>query len=477
MADPLAPRQLNPLERVLKLFADVRPGEGLLAVVMMVNILLLMFSYYIIKTAREPLILTSDGGAELKSYASGYMAITLIIVLPAYNWLTSKVDTRRLLFSITGFFLLCIQGFFFALQAELSIGVPFFIWVGIFSLSTIALFWSFANEVYTREAGERLFPIIGIGMTGGAFGGSFLAKELFGDEVAPGIVLQVAAALLLAHGALYVVVLLFPQVKKALGGEEDALVPTPYRGEEPGEEPRGHKTEPEREKKSGLRASLEGFELLVRKPYIGFIAALILLLNVVNTTGEYILASYVVELADAELAAGTITDKGAFIGAFYGDFFLWVNVAGVALQAFVASRLVKYFGIAGVLFALPFVAGTTYLLAAMGVGFVVFRWSKSAENATDYSVMNTARAMLWLPTTREEKYTAKQTIDTLIVRLGDLLSAGLVFAGTEWLDLSTRGFAWTNLGLVGAWFGLAWLLLRSYKHLAAQKELEAPAAA
>jgi len=454
------------LDAFLKLFADVRAGEGLLAVVFMVTILLLMFSYYIIKTAREPLILAS-GSAELKSYASGYMAVALVIVLPAFNWLTSRVSTKRLLFAVTGFFLLCIQGFYVALRAEMDVGVPFFIWVGIFSLSTIALFWSFANEVYTRDEGERLFPIVGIGMTGGAFGGSFLAKQLFGDEVSPGVVLQVAAALLLGHGALYAWILRFAKVRSALSdGEEDHEVDhKPFHGQEPGEEP---VVLPDPEKKTGIRAALEGFELLFRKRYIGLIAVLILLLNVVNTTGEYILSSYVVDMAD-ELGLEDAA-RGAYIGEFYGDFFLWVNIAGVTLQAFVASRLVKFFGIGGVLFALPIVAGASYFLAALGVGFVMFRWAKTAENSTDYSIMNTARAMLWLPTTREEKYAGKQTIDTLVVRLGDLLSAGLVFVGTEWLRLSTQGFAWANVVIVGIWIGLAWLLLRSYNSLAGDVE-------
>ena len=178
MPDPLeppaapldVPKRPTPLDSFLKLFADVRAGEGLLAVVLMVTIFMLMISYYVIKTAREPLIL-AGGSAELKTYASGYMAAALVVVLPGYNWLITKVSTKRLLFAVTAFFLLCIQVFFFALQAGLSIGTPFFIWVGIFSLSTIALFWSFANEIYTRDQGERLFPIVGIGMTGGAFAG------------------------------------------------------------------------------------------------------------------------------------------------------------------------------------------------------------------------------------------------------------------------------------------------------------------
>jgi ATP:ADP antiporter, AAA family len=92
----------------------------------------------------------------------------------------------------------------------------------------------------------------------------------------------------------------------------------------------------------------------------------------------------------------------------------------------------------------------------------VIRWTKITENATDYSVMNTARQLVWLPTSRDEKYKAKQAIDTFFVRAGDVLVAGLVFAGTHWLALSVRGFALANVGLIVAWLTIAFLLLREY---------------
>jgi len=97
------------------------------------------------------------------------------------------------------------------------------------------------------------------------------------------------------------------------------------------------------------------------------------------------------------------------------------------------------------------------------------RWAKTAENATDYSVMNTARQLLWLPTSREEKYKAKQAIDSFFVRLGDLTAAFVVFAGTSWLALEARGFAIVNAVFVLAWLGLAFVLVRENRRLSAAK--------
>jgi AAA family ATP:ADP antiporter len=202
-------------------------------------------------------------------------------------------------------------------------------------------------------------------------------------------------------------------------------------------------------------------------PYILLIVALLVVLNVVNTTGEFILSRLVVERAQALAAADASFAKADYIGAFYGSYFLWVNVAAVLLQAFVASRLVKYFGLAGVLLALPLVALGAYGFVALGATLSIVRWAKTAENSTDYSVMNTARQLLWLPTSREEKYKAKQAADSFFVRLGDLAAALVVFSGTTWFALDASGFATVNIAFIVLWLVIAVALVRWNRRLVA----------
>ena len=83
--------------------------------------------------------------------------------------------------------------------------------------------------------------------------------------------------------------------------------------------------------------------------------------------------------------------------------------------------------------------------------------------------MNTARQLLWLPTSREEKYKAKQAIDSFFVRLGDLTAAFVVFAGTSWLALEARGFAIVNVVFVMLWLALAYVLWRENRRLSAAR--------
>ena len=109
---------------------------------------------------------------------------------------------------------------------------------------------------------------------------------------------------------------------------------------------------------------------------------------------------------------------------------------------------------------LPLIALGGYAFIAAGAGFAVVRWIKTAENATDYSIMNTARQLLWLPTTRAEKYKAKQAIDTFFVRMGDVISAAVVFVGTGVLHLAPHQFAVANVMLTLTWLVVALLILR-----------------
>lgn len=437
------------LDRFLRLFSDVRTGEGLTALAMLVSIFLLLVSYYVLKVVREPLILATPDGAALKSYASAGQAIVLMGFVPFYSWFSSRVDRRNLILAIGVFFLVCIELFALGVVADVPyLGIAFFIWVGIFSLSLIAQFWAFANDLYDKGAGERLFPIIGIGATVGSWLGSKAAEQLFAQKLEVEVILQVAAALLAIHVALLVLI---------------------HRRE-------SRRTHHRHEEKEAL-SKAGGFGLVFKSRYLLLMAVLFLILNVVNTIGEYIVSANVSAALPDALAAAGLGDRApdapevkafakAYFGAFYGSYFSWVNVVAVALQMFVVSRIVKVVGLRGVILLLPIVSFSAYgLIGAIG-GLAITRWAKTAENAIDYSVMNTGRAMLWLPTSREEKYKAKQAIDTFFVRFGDVTAAGVVFVGKEVLALAAPSFALANMVLVALWFFVALVLLREHARIA-----------
>ena len=438
-------RAPGPLDRALRPFGDVRAGEGATVLLMCLNVFLLLMAYYILKTVREPLILLA-GGAELKSYAAAFQALTLIGYVPLYGWAASRLPRQRFLMAVVLFFVGCIQLFVMGRLLHVPyVGFAFFVWVGIFSLTTIAQFWSYANEIYSRPEGERLFPLIAVGSAAGAPLGAALAEHLFGLGVRPFAMMEIAAGLLLLHLGLYRVV----NARVSAGAAKAAQEPM----------------------KAG-----NGFAMVLHSRYLGLIALLLVLLNLVNTVGEYILGNAVVVAANAKVAAGAGFDKEAFIGEFYGNYFFWTNLATILIQAFVVSRIVKRFGMKGVLLALPIVSLLAYGTAAAGAGLIALLYVKIAENSTDYSVNNTAKQMLWLPTNREEKYKAKQAIDTFFVRFGDMLAAGVVFLGTHVIREGVAGFARVNILIVVLAIVVALLLLREYRRLTAAAPAAGPVA-
>ena len=141
-------------------------------------------------------------------------------------------------------------------------------------------------------------------------------------------------------------------------------------------------------------------------------------------------------------------------------------------QAFLVSRILKWIGVRGALFILPLVALGSYTLMAFVPIFSVIRVAKILENSTDYSIQNTARHALFLPTSREAKYKAKQTIDSFFVRVGDMLVAGVVFLGAETFALSTRTFAILNIGFVLITLAIVANIYREHKRITADAPAE-----
>jgi len=152
----------NPLEKLLNLFTEVNAGEGLSAILLTFNVFLIFTAYYIMKPVREALIL-SGGGAVVKSYTAAGQVILLLGAVPLYAWLASRFPRMRLINVVTVFFTACLIVFYILALSHVPLGIVFFLWIGIFNLMVPAQFWAFSNDIYTPEAGKRLFVIIAFG--------------------------------------------------------------------------------------------------------------------------------------------------------------------------------------------------------------------------------------------------------------------------------------------------------------------------
>jgi AAA family ATP:ADP antiporter len=464
----------NPLERFLGIFTEVRAGEGGLALSMGFLVFLLLTAYYLIKPVREALIL-QQGSAEAKSYLSAVMAVLLYFLVQGYAKLVSRYERTRLITVVTLIFIACLVIFWILSRLGVPyLGYAFFVWVGIFSVMVVAQFWSYANDVYSNEAGKRLFPLVGFGSVFGSFVGALLADWLL-EKVNVYEMLLIAAALL----GVYIVITNLISLK--VWGRQQIRV-----GQQSLESWLG-------ERKARKEKEKLAFGVLKEHKYLWYIAMLVLVLNLVNTTGEYILGRLVrdsgaqqVEQAVSEAtAAGTDLQYGgrvlgppqseaaraellqSWIGNFYASFFTWVNLVAMVLQLFVVSRLVRVGGIRVALLWLPIVALGTYGLILFLPMLKFARIGKTVENASDYSINKTTLQMLFLPTSRDVKYKAKQAIDSFFHRVGDVASAIVVFVGTMLLHLDARGFALANILFIAGWFFLVRGIVSEHREIEA----------
>ncbi len=481
----------SPLDRFLRLFADVRAGEGLTALLLSTNVFLLLACYYILKSIRDGLILAGSG-AEIKSYTSAAQVLVLAAAVPLYAKLADRVPRRRLINIVTMVFAASFAGFAIPVLLGFNIGVVFFVWVAVFGVMIIAQFWSFANDLYNKEEGERLFPLVAFGQSlGGVVGATYTSMVVGSLGIAP--LLVIAAAILAAQ----VVITNYVDARERRVKETHVPVDQSsaqltatgtiplaevqrlldrFSGEpsEPDATAPGETEEPPPPASVEKKPDTSGaFALVFRSRYLLMIGILMLLLNFVNTTGGYILDK-VVEVAAADaIASGAAggMDEAAFISAYMAQFYAVVNLVALLVQLFVVSRVVKYLGVAVGLMILPMISLGAYSLIAFYPVLTYIRWAKTAENATDYSLNNTVRNILFLPTTREQKYKAKQVIDSFFVRVGDTLSATLVLVGTTFLAFNLDVFAKVNLAAVVLWLILAFMIGKEYRKQVAANEL------
>jgi AAA family ATP:ADP antiporter len=427
---PTPPEKKTFVERLLSPFAEVRHNEAASVLLMTLLMFLVLAAYYLLKTAREVFILT-EGGAEVKSYSSAGQAILLLGLVPAYGAFASRVNRVRLVKWVTLFFASNLVLFVLAVRAGLHVGIVYFLWVGIFNLMAIAQFWAFANDLYTQEQGKRLFPLIGIGSSLGAWLGSVRAGYLV-SSAGPTRLLIGAGVVLV--GCAFLAQLVDRVTTRDASSAHAAEV----------EKPLGREG---------------GFGLIFKDRYLILIACLTVLLNVVNTSGEYLFGRYIVEQANAlyGTAAEAAADRERFVGQSYSHLFSTVNLLGLLLQMFVVSRVFKFLGVGKSLFIHPIVALCGYLMMLSAPSVRLMTMLKIADNSIDYSLGNTTKQALWLPTSREAKYKAKQAVDSFFVRAGDVIQAGIVFAG-EKLLLTVPAFAAINVVLVGGWLAVAAML-------------------
>ena len=311
----------------------------------------------------------------------------------------------------------------------------FFIWVNVFNMFIVSLFWSFMTDLFSRDQSKRLFAFIAAGGTAGAICGPIITTTLV-KTVSLGPLLLISASVL-ASSVMCISWLIRWNNQDF---KNDIAQQTT--------------------KNSALKGGVfDAFKLLIKSPYLIGICVFITL---------YAVSVTFVEIQQAEMIESSFDDPNQRTQLF-SSVDLAVNVLALIFQLFLTSRLINKFGFKFALMLVPVgitigfgLMATVPMLAVM-IAIDIFRRSG------DYSIMKPAREMLFSVVSREEKYKAKNFIDTAILRGGNAASA-LAYTGIKTTGVAAAGVAGISLVLGIAWCATAFWLGRQFN----KKQKQAP---
>jgi AAA family ATP:ADP antiporter len=393
----------------------------------------LFSGYAILRPVRETMGITQ--GVENIPYLFWGTFLAMLLVQPAYGWLTSRYRRTTFLPWVYLFFCLNLLGFWawFGLQADHTwIARAYYVWLSVFNLFVIAVFWSLMADVYTREQAGRMFGFIAAGISTGGLFGPFLGG-LIVERIGTIDLLLVGAALLVLSIAFLRVVLAWHRAH----GEAAPGVPESAALRDDRDRPLGGD-------------AWAAFRQVASSRYLVLIATFVFLLTWISTF---------LYLEQAAIVRDTFASRDERT-AFFNRIDFWVQAASLTLQTLLFGRLFRRFGFRALLVSMPLVMAVGYAAFALAPTFVVFVAVMMVRRVGEYGITRPCRDLLWTVVPREQKYKAKSLVDTFVYRSGDAISASIHKLLTTVAGFGTSGIAWCGMVTALVWAGVALALAR-----------------
>lgn len=413
------------------------PGEGRAVLWAFGCFFSLLCSYYTIRPLRDEMGIA--GGVEHLHWVFSGTFVVMLAVTPAFGWVTRHYPPRRFLPAVYGFFILNLILFFGLL--EWGGGTPwtaraFFIWASVFNLFVVSVFWSLMADIFDNDQAKRLFGVIAAGGTLGALAGPALAGVL-ALHLGPASLLLVSAALL--GGTVVCTLRLIAWRASARRRPDEGI------GDAPGVA-----------SGTALGGSVwAGIRLVARSPYLSGICLFILLVSTLATFLYF---------QQAQIVRDRFPDPSQRT-AFFAGLDLAVNGLTLTTQVLLTGRIVSRWGLDWALAIVPLAIGAGFALLALAPALGVVAGVQVVRRAGEYALTRPGREMLYTVLSREEKYKAKNVVDTLVYRGGDAVSAW-AFAGLQALGLTAGGIALLAVPLSAAWAYSGFRLGRRRERLA-----------
>ena len=391
-------------------------------------------SYYLVRPLRDALGL--EGGAGQLQWLFSATFLVMLLMVPLYGALVSRLPATRFVPLI--YRLIAVSMLVFGLLianrvAPVTVGRVFFVWISIYNLFIVTIFWSVLVDRFSNEQGRRLFGFVAAGGTLGTFIGPLLAATM-AVHLGP-IALTLGAALLLEIAVRCHRALLRRTVSRSVGRS------------------------PDDQRLGG--SMLAGISLILRSRYLlGLV--LFMLLHTSAATLLYFEQGRIVAGSYADVASRT---------QFFALVDLLVSVLTLLFQLLLTAPLIRWVGVGAALVALPLATVLAFSAMALAPVPATVALAQGLRRAVEFAFVRPAREVLWTVVSREEKYKAKNVIETLVYRGGDAAS-GWLSAGLTALGAGFGLVALAILPVAGLWGGLCFWLARRQEQQAASTQAQ-----
>jgi AAA family ATP:ADP antiporter len=363
--------------------------------------------------------------------------IAISVVSPVWSALLGRRPPRRYVGRAFHAFAVCLVGFVIAVRAGVSpvaVGRVFYVWAAVFNLFVVSVFWSLLADLLGPSTARQLYGPIAAGGSLGAIAGPWLTQALVGTIGIAGVLAMSAVLLELAAAGVWL-------VRRTAVGAVVSAAPA------------------EAEPLTGGGA-LTGVVHIARSPYLSSIVGYVLC-TACGATFMYLAQQRILYDAHLELVART---------SYLASIDRWTQTVTFVLQLVVAGPAIRWLGPGLVLAVLPLARGIGLTVLGATSSLDVLRIVQVIGNSSTHGLTRPARELLFTVVSRDDKYRAKNAIDTIGYRFGDLASSwlnkGLAAAGGAALAIAP-------LPLAALWLAFAAIAGFGFRRRVAQHAAEA----
>jgi ATP:ADP antiporter, AAA family len=418
----------------LKQLVAIRKGEWPLALLLCAYFFTVVTTFWILKPLKKGVFIGQFKASGVHLFGFHLAAAQAELVAKILNMgvafgaavlftaLSRKLRRQHLTYAFSA--LLGVAFIYFAWAARAWSGFEvwaFYLFGDLYSTLMVATFFAFSNDSVDSDMAKRLYGIVGLGgVAGGAFGSSVVAGAVKK--------LSIPGWMFVCMGLGVVIVVLAYLAAKRSPARKQGVTD-------------------EAEPKYEGNAATHGARLVFSSRYLLAIVAIVGLYEMVSTIMDFQFTSAVQKSLDA-----------AAIPGHFAKVFAITNWAALIIQLVFTSFVMRRFGLTVALLVLPATAAlgsaSFFLMPTLITGSLL----NTADNAFAYSINQSSKEVLYVPTTPDEKYAAKAFIDMFLQRFAKavavLLSLGISiwfasFNGIRYLSIAT-------LLLLAIWGVAAW---------------------